>query len=298
MKVLNFGSLNIDYVYSVEHMVEAGETLASSGMKVFSGGKGMNQSIALAKAGVPVFHAGMVGEEGQILLDTCQEAGVDVTYVQTIQGKTGHTIIQVDRSGLNCILLYGGANQSITREFVDHVLADFGPGDFILLQNEINELDYIISQAHLREMTIVLNPSPFNQAVERCDLSKVSLFLLNEIEGGQITGREKPGEILDAFRAIYPQAKVVLTLGQDGAWYQDGLERYHQGIFPVQVKDTTAAGDTFTGYFIAGLIEDRDIRECLRRAARASSIAVSRQGAAPSIPRKEEVDQAEEDQKS
>ena len=261
MKVLNFGSLNIDYVYSVEHMVEAGETLASSGMKVFSGGKGMNQSIALAKAGVPVFHAGMVGEEGQILLDTCQEAGVDVTYVQTIQGKTGHTIIQVDRSGLNCILLYGGANQSITREFVDHVLADFGPGDFILLQNEINELDYIISQAHLREMTIVLNPSPFNQAVERCDLSKVSLFLLNEIEGGQITGREKPGEILDAFRAIYPQAKVVLTLGQDGAWYQDGLERYHQGIFPVQVEDTTAAGDTFTGYFIAGLIEDRDIRE-------------------------------------
>ena len=177
MKVLNFGSLNLDYTYQVESILIPGETQASKRRDIFCGGKGLNQSIALAKAGVPVYHAGMIGDEGGVLLDACRENGVNTDFIRKIDGPSGHTIIQVDR---NCILLYGGANRSITREFVDQVLDSFEEGDMILLQNEINELDYIIDRAYEKGMMIVLNPSPYDSALDSCDLSKVSLFLVNE----------------------------------------------------------------------------------------------------------------------
>lgn len=183
MKVLNFGSLNLDYVYSVDHMVAEGETLAAGGMNTFCGGKGLNQSIALAKAGVPVYHAGLIGEEGKSLLDACRENGVHTDFIRKIPGKSGHTIIQVDKSGQNCILLYGGANRSMTREFIDEVLSHFEKGDYLLLQNEVNLVDYMVDQAYEKGMEIILNPSPFDRNLEACNLSKISLFLMNEIEG-------------------------------------------------------------------------------------------------------------------
>ena len=280
MKVLNYGSLNVDYVYSVDHIIVGGETQHSSKLEVFSGGKGLNQSIALAKAGVPVYHAGIVGTDGDILLDACKEAGVDTRYIRRMPVKGGHTMIQVDKNAQNCIILYGGTNQMQTKEFVDEVLADFGEGDYLILQNEINMLDYIIDQAYEKKMKIVMNPSPFDDKLSTCDLSKVYLFLLNEIEGEQI---------LDAMAEKFPNARFVLTLGSDGAVYYDGKEKVFQDIFKVKAVDTTAAGDTFTGYFIAATIEGRSIQEALRMAAKASSIAVSRPGATPSIPEIGEV---------
>ena len=289
MKVLNFGSLNLDYVYQVESILIPGETQASKDRKTFCGGKGLNQSIALAKAGIPVFHAGMIGEEGDILLETCRENGVNTDFIRKIQGPGGHTVIQVDKNGQNCILLFGGSNRSITREFVDEVLSAFEKGDILLLQNEINELDYIIDQAYEKKMKIVMNPSPFDDKLSTCDLSKVYLFLLNEIEGEQITGFKDKDQILDAMAEKFPNARFVLTLGSDGAVYYDGKEKVFQDIFKVKAVDTSAAGDTFTGYFIAATIEGRSIQEALRMAAKASSIAVSRPGATPSIPEIGEV---------
>ena len=289
MKVLNFGSLNLDYVYAVDHMVTAGETLASRGMQTFCGGKGLNQSIALARAGVPVYHAGLIGEEGEILFETCRESGVNTAFIRRIPGKSGHTIIQVDRGGQNCILLYGGANRSMPREYVDEVLENFGKGDMVLLQNEINLLDYIINRAYERGMEIVLNPSPYDHHLDSCDFSRVSWFLLNEIEGWQVTGEKEPDHILAKLRELYPKARVVLTLGSEGSVYQYKEERYRQGIFKVEVRDTTAAGDTFTGYFIASILEGMSVPDGLRLAARASAIAVSRDGATSSIPMREEV---------
>lgn len=289
MEVLNFGSLNLDYVYSVDHMVVAGETLASDEMNIFCGGKGMNQSIALSRAGVPVYHAGMIGEEGQILLDVCKKYGVNTQYVKKIEGKSGHTIIQVDKNGQNCILLYGGANKKMTKEYIDSVLDEFERGDMIVLQNEINMLDYIIDRAFEKGMMIVLNPSPYNAAIEKCSLNKVTLFFINEIEGAQITGEKEPECILKKFSRMYPEAEVVLTLGGDGAVYQKHGQRYEQNVYPAKVVDTTAAGDTFTGYFIEAMLRKKDIKECLDVAAKAASIAISREGAASSIPMKEEV---------
>ena len=176
-----------------------------------------------------------------------------------------------------------------TKEFVDEVLADFGEGDYLILQNEINLLDYIIDRAYEKKMKIVMNPSPFDEKLNSCDFGKVYLFLLNEIEGEQITGYKDKDQILEALNKKFPNARLVLTLGSDGAVYYDGQEKVFQDIFKVKAVDTTAAGDTFAGYFIAALIERRGIQEALRMAAKASSIAVSRPGATPSIPSADEV---------
>ena len=137
MKVLNFGSLNLDYVYQVDHIIIPGETQATKSRNTFCGGKGLNQSIALAKAGIPVYHAGQIGEEGDILLETCKANGVNTEFIKKVPGPSGHTVIQVDKNGQNSILLFGGSNRSITREFVDEVFANFEKDDILLLQNEV-----------------------------------------------------------------------------------------------------------------------------------------------------------------
>jgi len=221
MKLLNMGSLNYDYVYRVSHIVKPGETILSKGMEIFCGGKGLNQSVALARAGERVYHAGLVGMDGDLLLETCKENQIDTSYIKKVEGKSGHTMIQVDENGQNCILLYGGSNQAFTKEYIGDVLDSFDKGDWILLQNEVNHLGYIIDQAYEKGLRIALNPSPFNRAIYECDLSKVSLFLLNEIEGEQITGKSDKKEILDTLEKRYPEAEIILTLGSVTGWYTD-----------------------------------------------------------------------------
>lgn len=289
MRVLNIGSLNLDYVYNLDHIVQPGETEASYELNVHLGGKGMNQSVALAKAGVDVYHGGMIGEDGQPFLDACKEFGVHAEYIRQIDTKSGHAIIQIDKNAQNSILLYGGANQQLTSEYIDTVLADFGAEDILLLQNEVNMLSYIVNRAYEKGMTIALNPSPFNEKLHAVDMGKISIFLLNEVEGFQITGLKNPDDIIAKLLEMYPQSKIVLTLGQDGAVYADQEQKHFQPVFKVNAVDTTAAGDTFTGYFLAGLCEGLPIPEVLKMSAKASSIAVSRAGAVPSIPFREEV---------
>lgn len=301
MKVLVFGSLNIDYVYHVDHIVSPGETETTTSYSINCGGKGLNQSIALARAGADVWHAGMVGQEGTELLNKCVENGVHADFVRTISGSSGHTIIQVDKDGNNSILLYGGANQSITNEFIDEVLNSFESGDIILLQNEINLLDVIMDKAYGKGLQIVLNPSPYNDTLAKCDLSKVSYFILNEIEGEQMTGMKEPLDIVNEIYRLYPNSKIVLTLGEKGSMYYDGVEVCNQEAFKVKAVDTTAAGDTFTGYFIASLICGLEIKndiidhivknpnEALKIASMASALAVTKAGALDSIPLKKEV---------
>lgn len=289
MRILNFGSLNYDYVYSMERIIIPGETLASSKMETYCGGKGLNQSVALAKAGADVWHAGMVGEDGAELLKICKSSGINVTYIKAVPGKSGHTVIQVDADGQNCILLYGGSNRCLSRDFIEKVFYDFDQNDIMLIQNEVNDIDYIIEKAYKKGMRIAFNPSPFDDAVKKCDLSKVSYLLLNEIEGGQISGKGKPQEILEFLSNEYPDTAIVLTLGKDGAVYRDKNQTLKQGIYPAEVVDTTAAGDTFTGFFLASVTRGDTMEQALRTASIASSIAVSRKGATPSIPSLEEV---------
>ena len=289
MKILNIGSLNIDYVYDVDHIILPGETEATGGRNTFLGGKGMNQSIALAKAGADVYHAGLIGEGGEMFLEACHKYGVNDDYIKKVDGPSGHTIIQIDKNAQNSILLFGGANQKFTKEYIDEVLGNFDKGDYLLLQNEVNLLSYMVDEAYKKGMIIALNPSPYNEKLNDVDFKKISLFLLNEVEGEQITGHKEPEKILNSMIEMFSGVKIVLTLGKDGAIYTDGENVYHQPIFKVNAVDTTAAGDTFTGYFLTGMMEGNDIADVLKMSAKASSIAVTRKGAVQSIPNKEEV---------
>ena len=289
MKIVNYGSINLDHVYQVDHIVRPGETLLAKAQDLFCGGKGLNQSIALAKAGAAVFHAGVVGEDGDMLLDALRAAGVDIRHVRRAAGPGAHTVIQVDRGGQNCIIVFSGENVRPTEADIDGILADFSPEDAVLMQNELYNTPLMMKKAAEKGMTIVFNPSPVNAEMLSYPLETVGWFLLNEIEGEALTGEQDPEKILDGLAAKYPRANVVLTLGKNGAWAMAGGQRYFQPAFEVEAVDTTAAGDTFTGYFLAGIGRGMPIPDALRRAAFASSIAVSRKGAADSIPTEDEV---------
>ena len=292
MRVLNFGSLNIDYVYNVDHIVKKGETISSDTLNVFCGGKGLNQSIALSKAGAEVYHAGVIGEDGAFLEEILRASGVHTRFVQMkADTRTGNAIIQKDRNGDNCILLYGGSNRAVTPGMADEVLEHFEAGDMLVLQNEISELSYLMERAHERGMVIALNPSPIDEELLKAPLQYVNYFILNEIEAKTLTnGVEEDNAMLEAMLKKFPNAEIILTLGERGSVYAKGNVRVEQGIYKVPVTDTTAAGDTFTGYYLASIIQGLSVEKALNMAAKASAIAVSRKGAAPSIPEREDVE--------
>jgi len=289
LKVLNFGSLNLDYVYSVDHIVRPGETISSSELDVFPGGKGLNQSVALARAGAEVYHAGMIGQDGGLLLQTCEENHIDTSFIRRTEVRSGNAIIQIAKDGENSIVLFAGANRQHTKEHVDSVLACFGKGGLLVLQNEINLIDYIIDRAFAIGMQIAINPSPFDLSMKCCDFSKVSFLFINEVEGEQLSGEKQADQILAFIKKTYPQIQTVLTLGKDGALFQQGDVIYRQAAFDVKAVDTTAAGDTFTGYFLAEITRGQPPQDALRLAAAAAALAVSRKGAVVSIPWKNEI---------
>ena len=289
MGIINFGSMNVDHVYSMPHFVQPGETLQSNAYNIYCGGKGLNQSVAAARAGAKTIHAGMCGKGGEMLLEFLGSNGVELSFLGKPDVAQGHAIIQVSESGENSIILFPGSNYAVTKEYVDGVLDQQQVPQYVMLQNEISEVPYIIEAAYKKGFPVVLNASPFDASLLEIDYSKVSWLLVNEIEGGCITGETEPEAILAKLREKYPETGVVLTLGKEGSICSKGDTVIRQGIFKVDTVDTTAAGDTFTGYFIAGLDAGLALEEALCRAAAASAIAVTRPGAAPSIPLAEEV---------
>ena len=290
MRVLNFGSLNIDLVYRVSHIVRPGETISSVSHQRFAGGKGANQSAALAHAGATISHAGQIGKEGRWLVEKLRNLGVNMQFTRVTDAHTGHAIIQVEKSGQNSIVLYPGANTTQTREHIDATLNAFTKGDILLLQNEINELTYLMEQAAQLGMRISFNPAPFDSKVPTLPLDLVEFLIVNETEAA---GLVKPGsgaDMLQALSALLPQAHIVLTLGENGALYRSNDAEFHIPAVEVEAVDTTAAGDTFTGYFIAGLAAHMSSHDALSRAAYAAALCVTHLGAMDSIPTSHEVD--------
>ena len=286
-RLLCFGSLNIDYTYAVKDFVSSGETIKSNGLQRNIGGKGLNQAIACAKAGGNVFQAGKIGNDGLFLKEYLDKNGVNTDLLNIGDTPTGHAIIQVNEKGGNCIIIHGGANVEITDEYVDEVLTNFSSEDVLLIQNEINNLSYIVKKAKERQMTVVLNPSP----VEGLDLpfELIDIFVLNEHEGEAIFGESDVDKLVEKMRSTHPSAIFVLTLGSDGAVYVDAEQRIFVPAEKVKAVDTTAAGDTFTGYFLNGIMTDKTSEEAMRFASKAASVTVSKNGAAESIPRYSEL---------
>ena len=288
MKIYNLGSLNIDYVYRVTHFVQAGETLSSGNMEVFPGGKGLNQSIALARAGAEVIHGGLIGADGAFLEMLLREHGV-ISRVETKNGPTGHAIIQVDDDGHNCILLFGGANQLVDEAYARQLMHDARPGDLLLLQNEVSNLPDIFEVACEKGVYIAFNPSPFDAKLLNLPLSQVKWWLCNEIEGEALFGSDDPDTIAARFRRLYPDSNLVLTLGDRGSLFANADGVIYQPAIKTDVVDTTAAGDTFTGFFLQAVTSGATAKKALEMAARAAAVAVSRKGASPSIPMYEEL---------
>lgn len=290
MKVLVFGSCNLDFIYKVPRIVSPGETLPIRQVAVSPGGKGLNQAIALKKAGMTVSFAGNIGPDGASLGTLLSEAGVDVSLLQTAEDANGQAVIQVTDAGENAILLYHGANHRATREQIDEAIARFAPGDLLVLQNEVNELPYLIDRAFEAGLRTVLNPSPFATELLELDLDKIWLMFVNETEAAGFAGeRELPAFIADT-QKNHPSLRCVITLGAAGSIYFDKDTVLRQAAFPADVLDTTCAGDTFTGYFTETLLGTGDPAAALRRASAASSVVISRIGAAGMIPTADEVD--------
>jgi len=290
MKIINFGSINIDHVYTVDHFVRPGETLRSKTYRVFSGGKGANQSIALARAGARVFHAGKIGKDGVWLKEKLNQIGVDTSLIETVELPTGHALIQVNKEGENAIIIHGGANESFSDTEIEKVLSHTQEGDYLLLQNEINSLKKILHTAKAKGLKIIFNPAPMSEKVKSYPLEHVDIFIINALEGEMLSGEKEPQKIVSRMQSLYPHSKTVLTLGKEGLIYRDRERSLKMEALKVESIDTTGAGDTFIGYFVAQLLEGKEINRCLQMGIKASSLCVTRPGAADSIPQREEVE--------
>ena len=289
MRITNIGSCCIDHVYSVPHFVKPGETPTSPSYAIHPGGKGLNQSLALAKAGAEVHHAGMIGQDGVWLKERLEKFGVNTQCLEVVDAPTGHASIQINPDGENAIVITGGANRQIEASDIQGWFAHLEPDNYVLIQNEISNLNAVFEASAARKQRLIFNTAPMGSNVMDLPLEQVELFILNEIEAQAITGENDPTRILAAMIELYPASSTILTLGAAGAIFKNGQEEFHQSAIKTNVIDTTGAGDTFTGFFLAHYADKRPIAECLSMAAKAASICVSRPGAATSIPDLAEV---------
>lgn len=293
MRILNFGSINIDLVYRVDHFVRPGETIAARSFGRFPGGKGFNQSTALARAGADVCHFGKIGSDGLWLRDALAADGADVSRLDALdEAPTGHAVIQVDDSGQNCIVIEGGANRRFSTDDIRKALDGFGDGDMVLVQNETALVPDMIAMASAKGMAVAFNPAPMTAEVAGYPLEKVDLFFVNETEAAGLAGggADSPSSMLDALGHRFPKATVVLTLGAHGAVAREpGGADVFVAARRVVAVDTTAAGDTFIGYFLAERQCNAPLVQAMELATAASAWCVAHEGAAPSIPRMGEL---------
>jgi ribokinase len=291
----NYGSINIDHIYRVPHLVRPGETLTSRSCRQVLGGKGANQSLAIARAGGKIAHWGRLAQGDSWVLETLSSAGVDTSFVEVTAEASGHALIQVDDQGENSIVLYPGANHGFTEARQDELLSSARPDGWLLVQNECNALERMIDKAVERGLHVAFNPAPMTADVLQLPLQRCRLLFLNRSEAADLVDMPIQAPIdglLDALHRHLPRVEIVLTLGSAGVCYMHGSQRRHLDAYPVTALDTTAAGDTFIGYFMAARQRDADIEVALRTASAAAALCVQREGAAPSVPVLGEVEAA------
>ena len=284
MKILNFGSINKDFFYSVNDFVKPGETISSIRYNVKIGGKGLNQSVGISKAGQNIYHAGIINKDDTFILDKLKKWNINCENILLSNNPTGHAIIQVDKKGENSIIIHGGANHDINIKFIKSVLSKFDSGDILVLQNEINNIKEIIDRAHHKKMKIVFNPAPFNNEILSYDLNKISILILNYTEAKNLSGQNTPTKILDFLNKKYKETEIILTLGNKGSIYSYNGNMIKIDAKKIKTIDSTGAGDTFIGYYVASIAKGLNTEESLKRANKAAAISTTKLGAAESIP--------------
>lgn len=291
MAVYNFGSINIDHVYGVAEFVSPGETLSSTSYQAILGGKGANQSIACAHAGIKTFHIGAIHRSNESMLAPMVEANVDTRYVALKDDiASGHAIIQVNCQGENAIILYPGANHCLSLSTINEVLAEASSQDWVLVQNETNNVAAIVDAAFNANIPLAFNPAPMTASAKELPLEKISLLIVNEVEAMQLTNTINIETAKAALLDLSRHTKVLLTMGKQGVYFLSALSETFIPAFTVNAIDSTAAGDTFIGYFLAHFVQQDQLEHALNMACAASAISVTREGAAQSIPVLEEVE--------
>jgi len=281
MTIYNLGSINIDHSYHVPNLPRPGETVAATALITGLGGKGANQSIAIARAGGRVVHIGAIGRDGGWTVEALRAAGVDTGAVQVTDVPTGHAMITVDAAAENAIVLYPGANTRIDEHQIAAALQGAGPGDWLLLQNETNGGVVAARLAREKGLRVAYCAAPFDAAAVAEILPLVDLLSVNEGEAAQL-------------RANLPEAalagcNLLVTFGSRGAAYIAPDQTAKTNAFKVDPVDTTGAGDTFLGYVLAGFDGGLPVDAALRRASAAAALQVTRAGAAEAIPLAQEV---------
>ncbi|MEP2472996.1 MAG: ribokinase [Paracoccaceae bacterium] len=288
MAVWNLGSINIDRFYRLPHLPAAGETLAASGFDEGLGGKGANMSVAIARAAAHVCQIGAVGSDGRWARDRLLEYGVDTRHIAQVDGASGHANINVDASGENQIVLYQGANHEISSDQIALALAEANTNDTFLTQNETNGQRAGAELAKQMGLRVVYAAAPFQADAVADVLDLTDLLVLNEIEAQQLEAATQLA--VDKL----PVENVVVTLGGKGArWYdQRNAQMTDVAAYPVTPVDTTGAGDTFTGFLVAGLDRGLPMLQALDLASRAAAIMVTREGTADVIPDLKDIEDA------
>lgn len=288
-KIIVIGSFNLDYVFNVNRFVLPKETYHSNDMEIHYGGKGFNQAVALGRSYPEVYFAANINEKESYIKNVLKDNHVNSQFVRPVSSPTGMAFIQVNQEGENCILLNKGANFRFDFEQFVEILSKFNEGDTLVLQNEINKLDKLIELAHKRNLKIALNPSPFNDSILNLPLNKLDYLFINEVEGTALTKENEIDRILNKCSELMPKCEVILTLGTVGACViKKGLV-VKQEAYKVETIDTTGAGDTFTGFYLASRVQDKSINDSLKIATVASALSVTKKGAMDSIPQMDEV---------
>lgn len=286
MTVINLGSINVDHFYRVPHIPAPGETLSALDHREGLGGKGANQSVAVALAGREVRHIGMVGPDGGPVLNRLAALGVDTRYVGTVDVATGHANVHVDAQGENMIVIFPGANRKQSLMQVNSAISEAKAGDILMLQNETDLTLEAARAGRAAGLYVVYSAAPFEAEVAEALLPYTDLLVLNEIESEQLS--QSLGLPLDEI----PVPAMLITRGAKGAIWRDHVAGTELSVpaFPVEPVDTTGAGDCFIGYVVAGLDEGLAPKDALYLGAAASALQVTRPGTADAIPTRAEVD--------
>ncbi|MDB5847173.1 MAG: ribokinase [Rhodoferax sp.] len=294
--IVVLGSLNMDLVLKVPHAPAAGETLLGRSIHHIPGGKGGNQAVACARQGARVSLIGCIGADadGEALRTALQDDGIDTDALRTDAGQpTGTALVMVEDSGQNRIVVIAGANASLQ---IDE--ATLGPqlasADFLVTQFETPMAEVVRGMALAQKAgcKVLLNPSPM-QPFDAALWPLIDTLVVNEVEAGALAGRAvaTASEAAEAGAALRRRgvARVIVTLGGAGAVAIDADGARHHPAPQVQVVDTTAAGDTFLGVVGVALASKSSLDDAVALGIRAAALCVTRPGAQPSIPTRDEV---------
>jgi ribokinase len=284
VSIFNLGSINIDHVYQVAHLPGPGETVSDLGYASGLGGKGVNMSLAAALMGAKVHHIGTIGADGRWIAERLVGAGIGVSDLAEIDGATGHAVVCVDARAENQIIIHSGANRALTEAQIEAALARAKSGDWFLAQNETNLVAESFAMARAAGLKTAYAAAPFDAEAAAGLIGSVDLLAVNEVEAGQLAAHLGTG--IDDL----PVPELLVTLGARGARYKAGGTICQVEAFPVEPVDTTGAGDTFLGAFLAARDDGAEAEAALRRASAAAAIQVTRPGAADAIPSAAEVE--------